>query len=545
MLTVAGLVAVFGLVGPQPASAVHDTGAFELEGNATNDPAVAGDDWDNVCHEVLGADCSTTSDTSGATAVSWVADGSLNATIFTGGGSKDPQDITQWAWKDGAGGLPDKDNLLHSFAARYSLTPSATCPSGGALTCDVLYFGSDRYDNSGDAQQGFWFLQDQVALGTGSLGGGTRFSGVHVPGDLLVISDFSNGGNVSTIRIFVWDPTVSGNLRLLDESSAANCGTAGTADPFCGIVNPNNGTTAPWSFTDKSGNSTYLQGEFFEGGINLSLLGLADECFSSIVSETRSSTSTTATLKDFVIGEFDVCVPEMDTDASTSGPVTPGTAVHDTATITVVGATTPDDPTGTVTFFLCGPIATGDCSTGGTNVGTGALNGGADLNDGVAVATSPDVNTPASATGNLSPGRYCFRAEWPGDANYPDALSFTNATDECFTVKDVSAITTAQKWLPQDTATVTNAGGTAVSGTVVFSLYENGTCSGTAARTFTDTTAPFETNNATYATTSTIISWSATFTPTDPDAVQGSTTTQCERSDLTINNSASVFPPGP
>ena len=42
-------------------------------------------------------------------------------------------------------------------------------------------------------------------------------------------------------------------------------------------------------------------------------------------------------------------------------------------------------------------------------------------------------------------------------------------------------------------------------------------------------------------TTSTIISWSATFTPTNTTDFVGSTTTRCERSDLTINNSASPF----
>ena len=93
--------------------AVHDTGAFELDGNATTSVS---DDWDEV---FLG--------TSEATATSFNSDDllgngpPLQATIFTGGGSKDPQDINQWAWKDGAGGLPDKDNLLHGFAARYSL----------------------------------------------------------------------------------------------------------------------------------------------------------------------------------------------------------------------------------------------------------------------------------------------------------------------------------------------------------------------------------------------------------------------------------------
>src|SRR5262249_37849392 len=203
------------------------------------------------------------------------------------------QDISQWAWKDGAGGLPDKDNLLHSFAARYSLPPTAStgsCPSGGAPTCDVLFFGSDRLDNSGDAQQGFWFFQNSIGLGSNSVGGGTGFTGVHKDGDLLVISDFSNGGATSTITVYKWDSTCASgvnkpkpgqcgdaNLRLLATSNNANCASASAGDNFCGIVNA--GTiTMPWSFTDKSGTpgNGALNGEFFEGGVNLSAIGLGD-----------------------------------------------------------------------------------------------------------------------------------------------------------------------------------------------------------------------------------------------------------------------------
>jgi len=48
-----GIGAIAALViGWQVAAfAVHDTGAFELDGNANNQ-AAAGDDWDNVCHQV-------------------------------------------------------------------------------------------------------------------------------------------------------------------------------------------------------------------------------------------------------------------------------------------------------------------------------------------------------------------------------------------------------------------------------------------------------------------------------------------------------------
>src|SRR6266516_4036868 len=380
------------------AFAVHATGYFELDGNATSASGAGGaipDDWDRVCfQDTSNAGCGTSDPTHkqnlpgtpfGSTAVAWTGDcpqgqfgfgcTSNNATIFTGGGSKDPQDINNWAWKDGAGGLPDKDNLVHAFAARYSIqgTNSAgTCPNGtdlpppigtgtfnSAVNCEVIYFGSDRFDNSGDAQQGFWFMQNGISLGNNTVGGGSGFasnnpSSFHLNGDLLVVSDFSNGGGTATITVYQWDTSCKkgvsnpqpgdcsdANLRERETSTNALCGGSGVQnDGFCGITNPTDGTTVPWStdYTDKSGNNTYLQGEFFEAGINLSTLGLAGECFSSVLSETRSSTSTTATLKDFVLQSFAPCSATIHTtpsaDTTDAGSVSPGTPVTDLATIT-------------------------------------------------------------------------------------------------------------------------------------------------------------------------------------------------------------------
>ncbi len=459
------LVVVFSA----PTYAVHDTGVFQLDGDASSGtqplspPAPAAtDDWDKVCHQ-YGANpgiCGTSSNTSGSTAGLWTCDTSLtasqsctiNATIFTGGGSKDPQLISSWNWKDGAGGLPAKDNLLHAFAVRYSLTPATTCPSSGT-SCEVIYFGLDRFDNSGDAQNGFWFFKGKVGLNADG-----SFSGAHQLGDVLVVSDFSVGGTTSTITVYTWDPTCTAtnkpagfcadaNLHTQATSTNANCAnpTPNTGDPFCGIVNPSNGTVVPWSsdYTDKSGNHSYLQGEFYEAGINLSSFGLGGECFSSVAAESRSSTSTTATLKDFVLGNFGKCTPNMTTQASTTGSVVPGqTAVHDTATITVTGASSPADPQGTITFFLCGPSASGnpDCSAGGTNIGTGTMpvNDGTPT-DGINSATSPDVNTSGHP---LAVGNYCFRAEWPGDSNYAGPVTFTDTSAECFSVAKLNSKTT-------------------------------------------------------------------------------------------------------
>jgi hypothetical protein len=435
-VSVLALAGIYAL----PANAVHDTGAFELDGNATHQTS---DDWDNVCHQVSAAACPSPANTNTATAVSWTAEPNLNSSIFTGGGSKDPQDVSNWAWKDGAGGLPDKDNLLHGFAARYSLAPSATCPAGTATTCEVLFFGSDRYDNSGDAQQGFWFFQNPIGLGTNAVGGGSGFTGVHRAGDLLVISDFSNGGGTSTITVYKWDPTclkASGacgdvNLRTLETSTNARCGAAaGTGDPFCGIVNP--GTiTMPWSFTDKSGtpNNGALNGEFYEGGINLSLLGVGDECFSSVASETRSSTSTTATLKDFVLGGFGTCGSTLTTTPKagdgTAIPAdglsigTGSVTAKDSAALSVTGV---QNWTGNLQFYLCGPIASGTCDTGGVPIGSSIA---------VSQATSqPIVSDAATLT---SAGRYCWRGDFTSTkTGVPDASD--HSSGECFTVNPVT-----------------------------------------------------------------------------------------------------------
>jgi hypothetical protein len=481
-----GVTLALGVAGvfATSAFAVHDSGAFELDGNAVNSLAAGdpGDDWDNVCHEVLGNDCSTTANTAafgGAKAVDWVSEPNGSASIFTGGGSKDPQDINQWAWKD-AGGLPDKDNLLHSFAARYS------APLG-----ELLFFGSDRLDNSGDAQQGFWFFQNSVATGSNSVGGGSGFTGVHKAGDVLVISDFSNGGTTSSITVYSWDPTCAkttgtavgkcgdANLRVLASSNNANC--AGTHANFCGIVNSANGTVAPWPYTDKSGNHSYLQGEFYEGGLNLTALGLGDRCFTSVAAETRSSTSTTATLKDFTLGSFGNCGSTTTTQASVTGSTSIGTgsvAVTDSATVAVTNIST---WSGTVQFHLRGPIGS-------------AIESSKDIGVPVAVSNSTPTVTSSSAA-VTAVGDYCWSAHFHSTtAGVPD--SDDNGAHECFTVTPVTPTLATSAGASQpfgqpisDTATLsgtankpgtpainpTTTGGPA-GGTLTFTAYGPGNC---------------------------------------------------------------------
>ena len=108
--------------------------------------------------------------------------------------------------------------------------------------------------------------------------------------------------------------------------------------------------------------------------------------------------------------------------------VGPGTSVTDQAVITgtaVVGSAPP--PTGSVSFFLCGPAqAATPCTSGGTQVGTAVnLNG-----------TDSPATVNSAATAPTAPGWYCFRAEYSGDANYP--ASSDSSTNECFQVVDAN-----------------------------------------------------------------------------------------------------------
>jgi hypothetical protein len=533
LFTLVAAFAVIAVYAALPAFAVHDIDVFELDGNATNAPLVAGDDWDNVYCQVtnLPAGCSDTSASGGATSVSWTNDGGRSATIFTGGGSKDDLNInpppgpgTGWGWKNG-GGLPDKDNLLDSFAARYTCDTSASNPCSESLAVEdgdvLLYFGADRFANSGDAQIGFWFLQGDITNEVG----GTFGPDTHEIGDILILSDFTGGGGTTHIRIFKWDPTdptaINGTLVPLggSETTSADCQLIGDDDGFCATVN-SGPTASPWPFTDKTGNTSFSQGEFYEGGLNLSAFPeLAGECFASFLSETRSSQSVDATLKDFVVGQFERCESGIQTDAS-AGPVSVGGTFTDTATVTGSGA---GAPTGTVTFTVCGPFATPTaCTTGDPT----AASAGVKTLDGT---SNPSIVT-SDAVSAAAVGYYCFLGVYSGDTHYPSAQD-NDISRECVQVVTIPTTTTTRQFVfPQDAAKIAASAGGNLAGSVRFRLYDTlGNCTadgGTAATGLlyeeTDaisgaSTQVTKTNNTTVAITSnTTVFWRVFYDSTNP-----------------------------
>lgn len=287
--------------------AVHDTSTFELDRDAVDSNAAdtSPDDWNTVNLPLPNGSGGHSFAHTGV-----ISDPVPEASIFTSGGSKDNNDISQWKWKK-ASNILDKDNITNAYAAAYAVDHDGNPATAPHL---VVYFGLDRFSNSGSAQVGFWFLKSTVTLnGDGTSGGGDTFNGVHQNGDILVQSNFSNGGVVATVTVFEWS---GGNLVQI--ASGGDCIPGSSGDAVCATVNQDadpSTNLAPWDYTPKANEGQpkfFPHGTFFEGGIDLTALGLTDACFSTFLAETRSSTPFDSVLKDFVGPHaFNTCTVEV------------------------------------------------------------------------------------------------------------------------------------------------------------------------------------------------------------------------------------------
>jgi hypothetical protein len=491
-LRVAGVAAVaaVALVIPASSFAVHDNGLFELDTTAPQYANTADDsgpgapyDWASI-FDSSGQQTLTSATEPRLLTADFSADSATPDTSYFASSNKDIDNVSSWQCGSVNNPTP-KDEISNAYAALFR----------DANNHVILYAGGERDKNNGNSFMGFWIFKG--AVGCDSPG---NFSGQHTDGDVLILSNFTGGGTHPLVEVYEWTGGAGGGLSLM--SSGGFCHSVGANDDVCGEANatPFNTTWAPHNALANPLDTN----EFLEVGVDLTkVLSLATNtvpCFARFQAETRSSQETTATLKDYAAGRFNTCTTgtnstPMSGGASVSGSsVLPGTAVTDEAVITgssLVG--TPPNPTGSVSFFLCGPQGTqvlAVCASGGTSVGSVNLSG----------TTNPvTVNSPSVAP--TAPGWYCFRAVYSGDSNYPDG-SFDSALTECFQVAKATptaatvihggpgaddaagapAITSAPIGSTvHDQATVSGIAGTP-TGTVSFTIYSGNTvCSGTGA----------------------------------------------------------------
>src|SRR5438093_4054965 len=374
-----------------------------------------------------------------------------DGTTYTGG-SKDTLDIhSGWRFV-GANNVTNKGDITNAYATKYS----------AANGDSILYFAMEKYVPQGTNNVGIWYLQDKnVGCLENGTGNGNAFDGIHKNGDILVVSAFDSGGKVSTILAYSWDTSLNngaGGLHLETPTAGVDCRQTPVTNPsdsLCGAANED-AITIQWaqaSNSDGSGNAagastTIPAATFFEGGINQSAFdAFKGKCFTHFLFDTRSATSTTATLYDYALGTIGKCesttvtTPKQynagnDTvsDIPAAGLTIPTTAsggsiqVKDSALITVNGIASFNS---SVTFSLCGPLdltSTSNCATGGTQVGTTK-----------AVTSSPSTVLSDAVT-LTSAGRYCWRAVFAADdtAGVPGSSdpkpTGDNTTTECFKV---------------------------------------------------------------------------------------------------------------
>ena len=226
----------------------------------------------------------------------------VDTTYFTGGGSKDIYDI-QGNWQDDqTSSAQPKADISDAFAAAY------VDPANSHLN---VYFGADRYSNNGATFVGFWLLQNPLTFGPFASNGVGPINGSHVPGDILVLSDFTQGGTVQNFSVYKWVTSggdASTHLRTV--YTGTDCKITQSDKPACSTVN-SGPTPAPWPFTPASNvgpSGTFATGTFIEGGLDVNaLVSGFHGCFAGFVMETRASFSVSSTLSDFAYGELSTC----------------------------------------------------------------------------------------------------------------------------------------------------------------------------------------------------------------------------------------------
>jgi hypothetical protein len=243
--------------------------------------------------------------------------------------------------------------------------------------------------------------------------------------------------------------------------------------------------------------------------------------------------------------------PVTPTLSTTAGPdVNLGTAVTDSALLGGT-ATQPANPVinltgtpgaaagGTITFKLYGPSSTGCGSLAYTSPT-------------VAVSGNNTYNTPNPQFVPTAAGDYHWVAVYSGSSPNTNGITHNAActdTDEDVRVTSVpSSMTTAQSWVPNDSATISAPAGSGnLDGTVSFEFFTNGTCTGTAAYSTTADVAgaspqTVSTSNTTAQLATGSFSWRVSY---DSDnAAQRDIPASChETSALTVTNGGTVSSP--
>ncbi len=343
---------------------------------------------------------------------------------------------------------------------------------------DWLYFAWERDKNTGSGFIAYEFMQEEApaecAYETATqadLIADCNPWANRSDGDFMILWD-QQGGSLD-LYLRVWDDS-TGTLLLgaAEELDDAVSQAAYSEDGFRG-----------------------------EAAVNLTdtIFGGSTAClaFANTIPSTVTGNSDTADYKDTILATTPpisncetttVTTPKDGAGGSIpAGGLSIGTgvvSVKDSAVVSLTGGTA--TPAGSVAFYLCKLDAPALCTTGGTSVGSTNLGG--------AAYPATVVSPTAYVT---SAGRYCWRAEFSGDADNGIPGSSDSSMTECFTVNPVtptlattagadvylgnavtdSATLSGAATQPADPIiNLTGTAGPAAAGTITFKLYGPDDC---------------------------------------------------------------------
>lgn len=316
--TTNGFIRDDGGVNPTDWAALFDVPANELDNNFTNDSdAIRPTPKSTLPADVLRA----------AFFRDFTINSTADATAFTTG-TKDIQNISgggvesgEWQCKE-VNNISDKGDALNAYAAIQRHT-------NGDI---MLLMGVERASDDGTSKVGFWFLQDSTVACTATSGKALTFTGNHIDGDMLVVINFSQGGNNPQAVVYQWQgDATTGHLQHVVTGNTCSIGT----DATCATTNQSqtilhNGGGVPWLTQTKTSGPNYGHDlgplRFFEAQVNLTDNNL-QRCFNRFMANTRQSDTTSSTVFDYVIGDFNVCGFTA-SKSCTSASVTNGTDVN-------------------------------------------------------------------------------------------------------------------------------------------------------------------------------------------------------------------------
>ncbi len=385
----------------------------------------------------------------------------------------------------GTTSFPNPATLSGGTATSASFTPNAA----GTWCFSAVYSGDSNYngssDNTGssnaDANECVTVAKGPSTTKTTASPSSLTLSPTGTVTDSVTVSSTSSppGPTPSgTVTFYICGPgattcaNTSGNL-LTGTTSFPNPATLSGGTATSASFTPNAAGT--WCFSAVySGDSNYNGSSDNTGSSNAD----ANECVT--VAKGPSTTKTTASPSSLTLSPTGT-VTDSVTVSSTSSPPGP-------------------TPSGTVTFYICGPGATTCANTSGNLLtGTTSFPNPATLSGGTA--------TSASFTPNAA-GTWCFSAVYSGDSNYNGSSDNTGSSNadanECVTVAkgpsttkttaSPSSLTLSPTGTVTDSVTVSSTSsppGPTPSGTVTFYICGPGatTCANTSGNLLTGTTS--------------------------------------------------------